>query len=214
MSTFQSCRSSHIETHQGQHHWDHDFTQMENTVLVSNNACPSDRSPHSAPFRFKNAFFTIQTIKSSHTVSEASTFSIHPIGQSLAQFGLPREIEEVIFVAQEPKTAAKYKSFIDRRKRFCKQESENYYTSSVNNVLKFLYYLYENDCNYSGLSFSGSARSTMVRIEGCSKQSDHLLLSIFIKCIYNQHPTLPLYVNIWDISILLAYLNPYQQTLK
>ena len=130
---------------------------MDNTVLVSDNDRPSDRSSHSAPIRFKNTF------------SKASTFSSHPFGQSLAQFGLPREIEEVILAAWKPKTAAKYKSFIDRWKLFCVQGSENCYTRSVNSVLKFLYYLYKNSCYYSGLSSACSALPTTVHIEGYSK---------------------------------------------
>ena len=195
-----SCRSSHIEIYQRQHHWDHDYTQVNNTVLVSNIARPSDRSPHSAPFRFKNTFPTIQTVKSSPTFSEASTFSSHPIGQSLAQFGLPREIE-VILAAWKPETAAKYKSFIDKWKLFCIRGSEDCYTPSVNSVLKFL----KNGCYYSGLSSACSALSTIVHTERYSKPSDHPLISKFMKGIYNQHPTLPRNVNIWDINILLAY---------
>ena len=185
----------------------HDYTKVENTVLASNNTRPSDRSPHSAHSRFKNTFTTIQTVESSPTVSEASTFSSQPIGQFLAQFGLPREIEEVILAVWKPKTAAKYKSFIDRWKLFCVQGSENCYTPSVNSVLKFLYYLYKNSCYYSGLSSARSALSTIVHIEGYSKLSDYPLISKFMKGIYNQHPTLPRYVNIQDINILLAYFE-------
>ena len=154
---------------------------MDNTVLVSNNARPSDILPHSAPFRFKNTFPNIQTVKSS---------------RSLAQFGLRREIEEVILAAWKPKTAAKYKSFIDRWKLFCVRGSENCYSPSVNSVLKFLYYLYKNGCYYSGLSSARSALSTIVHTERYSKPSDHPLISKFMKGIYNQHPTLPRYVNI------------------
>ena len=72
--------------------------------MVSDNACLS----LSTSVRFKNGFPTIQTIKSSQTVSEASPFSSHPIGQSLAQFSLPKEIEEIILTAWKPKTAVKY----------------------------------------------------------------------------------------------------------
>ena len=180
---------------------------MDSTVLVSNNAHPSGRSPHSVPFRFKNTFPTIQTVKNSPTGSETSTFSSHPIRQSLARFSLPTEIEEVIFAAWEPKTATKYKSFIDRWKLFCIRGSESCYTRSVNSVLKFLYYLYKNGCYYSGLFSARSALSTIVHIEGCSKLSDHPLISKFMKGIYNQHPTLPRYVNIWDINALLAYFE-------
>ena len=146
--------------------------------------------------------------KRSLTVSEASTFSSHPIVQSLERFSLPREIEEVILAAWKPKTAAKYKSFIDRWKLFCIRGSENCYTPSVNSALKLLYYLYKNGCYYFGLSSARSALSTIVHIDGYSKLSDHPLISKFMKGIYNQHPTLPRYVNIWDINVLWAYFEP------
>ena len=68
----------HIEP-QTQHHWDHNYTQVDNTVMVSDNARPSDRLPPSAPFRLKKTLPIIQTVKSSPTVSEASTFRNHPI---------------------------------------------------------------------------------------------------------------------------------------
>ena len=169
----------------------HDYTKVENTVLASNNTRPSDRSPHSAHSRFKNTFTTIQTVESSPTVSEASTFSSHPIGQFLAQFGLPREIEEVILAVWKPKTAANYKSFIDRWKPFCIRgkpfclQMVYCYTPSVNSVLKFLYYLYKNGCYYSGLSSARSALSTIVHTEGYSRLSDHPLISKFMEGIYN-----------------------------
>ena len=152
-------------------------------VLVSINDRSSDRSPHSASFRFKNLFPTIQTITNSATVSKASTFISYPIRQSLAQFGLPREIEEVIVVAWKPKTGAKYKSFIDRWKLFCLLGGKNCYTKSVNSVLKFSYYLYKNGCHYSGLPTARSALFTIVHIEGYSKLSDHLIISKFMKGI-------------------------------
>ena len=164
---------------------------MDNTVLVLDNACPSGRSPPSAPFRFKNAFPTIQTIKSSHSVSEVSAFSSHPIGQSLAQFGLPREIEEVILAVWKPKTAAKFKSYINRWKFFCRREREDCYTRCVNSVLKFLYYLCKNGCYYFGLSSARAAFSTIVHIEGYSKLSDHLI-SKFMKGILQSTPYLTL----------------------
>ena len=155
------------------------------------NARPSDRSSHSALFRFKNTFSTIQTVESSLTISEALTFSSHPIGQSPAQFGLPREIEEVILAVWKLKTTTEYKSFIDRWKLFCIRGSENCYIPSVNSLLKLLYYLYKNDCYYSGLSSARSALSTIVHIEGCSKLSGHPFIAKLMKGIYNQHPTLP-----------------------
>ena len=90
---------------------------------------------------------------------------------------------------------------------FCIRGSENYYTPSVNIVLKVLYYLYKNGCYDSELSSVRSALSTIVHIEVYSKLSDHPLVSKFMRGFYNQHPTLPHYANIWDINILLAYFQ-------
>ena len=175
---------------------------MDNTVLVSNNDGRSDRSSHSTPIRFKNTF------------SEASTFSSHPFGQSLAQFGLPRENEEVILAAWKPKTTAKYKSFIDRWKLFCIRRSKNCYTPSVNSVLKFLYYLYKNGCYYPGLSSTRSALSTIVHIEGYSKLSDHSLISKFMKDVYNQHPNHPVMSIFGTLMYCWLILSPNQLILN
>ena len=87
---------------------------MDNTVLVFNNASPSGRSGDFPTFR------------GSPNVSEASISSNHPIGQTLQ-----REIEDVLLAAWKAKTAAKYKSFIDRWKLFSIQGSDNCYTTSV-----------------------------------------------------------------------------------
>ena len=157
--------------------------------MVSKNARPSNTSPHSASFRFKNAFPTIQIAKRSPTVSEDSTFCSHHIGHSFAYFGLPKEIE-VILAAWKSKTTVKYKSFIATWKIFCIWGSEY-------SALKFSYYLYKNGCCYPRLSSACSVLSTIVHIEGYSKPSDHPLISEVMKSIYNQHPNLPRYVNIW-----------------
>ena len=73
--------------------------------------------------------------------------------------------------------------------------------------MKFLYYLYQNGCYYSGVSSALSVLSTIVHIKGYSKLPDHPLISKFMKGIYNKHPILPRYVNIWNINILLAYFE-------
>ena len=37
--------------------------------------------------------------------------------------------------------------------------------------------------------------------------SNHPLISRYVKDIYNKHPPLPKYINIWDMSKLLTYYN-------
>ena len=63
-------------------------------------------------------------------------------------------------------------------------------------------------CN-SGLFAARSALSSLITTKGYLKLSDHPLISRYLKGIYNRHPPLPKYVNIWDLTLLLKY---YEKT--
>ena len=52
-----------------------------------------------------------------------------------------------------------------------------------------------------------SFRNSAYCIEEYSKLSGHPPIPKFMEDIYNQHPTLPGYVNIWDINTLFAYFE-------
>ena len=86
----------------------------------------------SVPCRFENAFPIIQTVKSSTTVFEVAT--VHSFHGSAFQEKLKKSSSQL----GNLKLQTKYKSFIDRCKRFCIWGSENCYTPSVNSVLNFL----------------------------------------------------------------------------
>ena len=51
--------------------------------------------------------------------------------------------------------------------------------------------------------FENETASSLVTIRGYLKLSEHPLVSRYMKGIYNRHPPLPKYVNIWDILLLL-----------
>ena len=65
--------------------------------------------------------------------------------------------------------------------------------------------MYRNGCLYSGLCAARSALSSSITIKGYLKLSDHPLISRYLKGIYNRHPPLPKYVDIWDLTLLLKY---------
>ena len=67
--------------------------------------------------------------------------------------------------------------------------------------------MYLNGCLYSRLCAARSALSSVVTIRGCLKFSEHSLFLRYLKGIYDRHPPLLKYVNIWDISILLRYYD-------
>ena len=59
----------------------------------------------------------------------------------------------------------------------------------------------------SGLCAAHRALSSIVTIKDYTKLSEHPFISCYLKCIYNRHPTVPKYANIWDISLVLDYYN-------
>ena len=73
----------------------------------------------------------------------------------------------------------------------------------INTVLTFMHGMYLNGCLYSGLCAVRSGLSSVVTIRGYLKLSEHPLVSRYLKCIYNRHPPLPKYVDIWEILFCL-----------
>ena len=75
----------------------------------------------------------------------------------------------------------------------------------MNMILKFLLLMYKGGCHYSGLCAARSALSSAIRIPGYDCISDNPMISRFLKGIYNKHPPMPKYGEIWDINIVLDY---------
>ena len=72
-------------------------------------------------------------------------------------------------------------------------------------VLEFLMHMYENGCKYSGICAARSALSNMYSLTGEESLAQHPLISRFVKGIYNLHPPVAKYTNIWDINLVLDY---------
>ena len=63
--------------------------------------------------------------------------------------------------------------------------------------------MYLNDCLCGGLCAAHSALPRAVTVNGYIKLPKHLLLSRYLKEIYNRHPPWRKYEDIWDICKLL-----------
>ena len=62
-------------------------------------------------------------------------------------------------------------------------------------------------CLYSGLCVVCSALSIFLTISAHLKMSEQLLVSRYLKGIYNRHLTLPKYVHIWGIWLFPRYYD-------
>ena len=65
--------------------------------------------------------------------------------------------------------------------------------------------MYTKGCLYIELYGGRSTLSSVLCIKGFSKLSDHPMISRYLKGIFNRHPPLPKYTQIWDINQVLDY---------
>ena len=62
-------------------------------------------------------------------------------------------------------------------------------------------------CRYTGICTARRALFCTVAIPGYERMSNHPLISQYVKVIYNKHPPLPKYVNIWDMNRQLTHYD-------
>ena len=88
---------------------------------------------------------------------------------------------------------------------FAISRNENPYFPDVIARLAFLHGMYHNGCLYSGLCAARSAFYNSITIKGYLNLSNHPLVLRCLKDIYDRHPPLSKYMDIWDLTVLLKY---------
>ena len=94
ISSFQPNRSSYSKSQEGEVFEDHDYTMVENTVLVSHDGSITEKFPDTSSS--KHTDFTMQKISKTPTLSENEIISHSLIRENLENTNLPREIADVI----------------------------------------------------------------------------------------------------------------------
>ena len=202
ISSFQPNRSSHSKSQEGEVFGDHDYTMVENTVLVSHDGIITEKFPDTSSS--KHTDFTIQKISKTPTLSENKIISGSLIRESFGNTNLPRVIADVIADSWRTVTRSWYESVLRRWFVYASLRNTD---PDVNTVLSFMHGMYINGCLCSGLGAVHSALSSIVTIKSYTKLSEHPFISCYLKGIYNRHPPLPKYTSIWDISLVLDYYN-------
>jgi len=70
--------------------------------------------------------------------------------------------------------------------------------------------LYTTGVGHSVIATTRSAMSSIIHIPGCSRLSDHPLVTRLMKGIYNNRPPVPKYTNVWNVDDLFSYLKTLQ----
>ena len=178
--------------------WGHDYSLVEHTVLVSNDGLISPGFPCNSSA--KHPSVTIQSRSATSTLSENETAGSSFISTYLSHPNIPPEITDAILESWRPTTRSRYESVLRRWYSFAISRYENPYSPDITAVLAFLHGMCRKCCVYSGLCTARNALSSSITTKGYLKLSDHPLISRYLKGIYNTHPPLPKYLDIWDLT--------------
>ena len=145
--------------------------------------------------------------------------TLHPLRRKLTMLacllsGNPSRIEEfqrqllkLIMASWRDGTKKKYSTYITKWQTFCNQRRISHFQPSVVSVLDFLTLLYQRGLTYSAINTARSALSGYITLENGACAEKHPLVSRLMKGIFQEKPPRPKYKEIWDVSIVLSYLQ-------
>ena len=153
-----------------------------------------------------NAMSTTTTTTTT-SVGKDATGCFQNIRQILISRGIPQQGADIILSSWRQSTKKQYGSYIKKWFSFCDREQVDKFDPDIISVVKFLSHLFSNGTRYSGVN---TARSAISSIKGVLKNKDignNVLITRFMKGIFNKKPSLPRYGVTWNVSSVLQYLN-------
>ncbi len=112
-------------------------------------------------------------------------------------------------------TIKQYNVYLKKWIEFCKNNSVTCTSMcEINNVLNFLFKLYEGGLGYSGCNTARSALSLILKPIDNVSVGIHPLIVRFMKAVSNCKPPKPRYESIWDVSIMLNLFKSWEDNKK
>ena len=138
---------------------------------------------------------------------QAQTSSYGIIRESFEDQGLSPEVAEFLLGSWRTSTKQQYGPHLTRWLSFCVHGGFNPFQPSIKILLDFLYKEFKSGKGrqYSSMNSLRSAISAIATIDG-KIAGEHLLVSRFMKAVFNLKPALPRYNITWDPQIVLNYI--------
>ena len=114
---------------------------------------------------------------------------------------------KLIMASWGDRTKKHYSTYLTKWQKFCNQRQISDIQPSVVSVLDFLTLLYQQGLTYSAINTARSALSSYITLENGTCVGKHPLVSRLMKGIFQEKPPRPKYTEIWDVSIVLLYLQ-------
>lgn len=154
--------------------------------------------------------FTITFSSNTTPLKEENDYAgMSPVWQSIRDRGISEAAAKLIMASWRDGTTKQYSTgtYITKWQKFCNQRHISHIQPSVMPVLDFLTLLYKQGLTYSAINTTRSALSSYITLETGTCVGKHSLVSRLMKGIFQEKPPRPKYTEIWDVSIVLSYLQ-------
>ena len=167
-----------------------------------------DEDVHGKTYRTEPQKVTVPDIKQRDDtpfISKDETDSMHLIRKKYLKEGHTNEVVDILMQGWRSNTKKQYQVYLLKWSKFCVKKHYKQDEYNVKNCLEFLVYIYKrNKCSYSALN---TARSALSCLFDTPSIGDNTVIKRFMRSVYNSNPTKPRYSTIWDVSIVLKYLE-------
>ena len=205
-STFQFARQMPAEDCYGSSRMYCSNSELANTTLLFQSHGNVGQSTTSSSMSATVTSASTRSSPSASTVSKASTVGMQIIRKSLEGKNISGHSADIILASWRSGTQKQYQTYINKWVNYCCERELDSLHPSVADVIQFLTTLFEKNLSYSSLNTARSALSTIITVDGMSI-GNHPLVVRFLKGVFNLRPPVPRYKEVWDVSIVLRFLN-------
>ena len=156
---------------------------------------------------FSSLYFTrFGGVQGSSSWQSFPASGLDHLQQSLSTRGLSADVVSSIVRDVEPATVGKYQLYWSKFTSWCEEREVNSGNLSVNNVCKFMIYMFNSGLSASTLRFVKSAIYFFL-CESHGNIVEHSHVSRIMKSFEKQRPTVPRYAVTWDVNKVLCFLR-------
>ena len=127
-------------------------------------------------------------------------------GTVIQKQGVSTKAADIILKSWRPGTSKQYQPYIRNGIQYCHQSSIDPTNFTVEQALEFLLKLFEKGLGYSSLNTACCALSCIITPNNLGSFGSHPLVVRFLKGVYESRPTVPGYVETWDVTVVLKFL--------
>ncbi|XP_052804932.1 uncharacterized protein LOC128234620 [Mya arenaria] len=140
-------------------------------------------------------------------LTEIGTWCFSRLRISLREQGFSDDSTEVILSSWRISTRKTYATYIKKWFLFTQLIHVDPMKPSLSNFISFLTSLYNSKLQYSTIGTARSAVNQFLKICTGIDFSESVVVSKFMKGIFELRPSLPKYSKIWDVNTVLTYIS-------